>query len=210
MVGAVMLAGVVAEAAAWWVVSARRGNVWTVVTPVLVAMALAAAIVGSPLASEGVGLAIASIAGAAAGAALYLGTRLFSTVVRGWEGFGRQARAIYERRIPLTLVQAIVLSAAVAAPAEEVFWRGFLQVEVARAFDGRTLVAAVVAWGLFVLANLASANLAIVLGAMVGGAVWSVLGAWSGGFAAPLACHAVWTALMLSFPVVAEPADVTT
>jgi membrane protease YdiL (CAAX protease family) len=47
-----------------------------------------------------------------------------------------------------------------------------------------------------------SRNLAIVAGAVVGGAVWCGLCAWTGGVGASLACHVAWTALMLVFPVV--------
>ncbi|MGZ8599192.1 MAG: hypothetical protein ACXWX6_03180, partial [Actinomycetota bacterium] len=77
-----------------------------------------------------------------------------------------------------------------------------VQPELMGALDGRDALAAVAAWGLFVAANLPSANLAVIAGAVVGGAVWSGLGWWCGGALAPLASHAVWTTLMLSFPVV--------
>ena len=55
-------------------------------------------------------------------------------------------------------------------------------------------------------ANLPSANLAIVAGAVVGGGLWGALGWWSGGVLAPLASHAAWTALMIGFPVVRSEA----
>lgn len=208
MVGVVMVAGVVAQAVAWWFVAARRGSVWTVVMPVLVAMAVAAMLVEPPTAATEVHAAVAAVAGIVSGAALYTATFAFSRIVDGWAGFRRQSRAMYERRIPLSIASAVALSALVAAPAEELFWRGFFQREVADALDGATVLAAFVTTGVFVAANLASANVAIVLGAIVGGAAWSALAAWSGGVVAPLLCHAVWTALMLAFPVVREPADV--
>ena len=67
-------------------------------------------------------------------------------------------------------------------------------------------LAAVVALLAFVVANLASRNLAIAAGAVVGGAVWVALAWWTGGVLAPLACHIVWTGMMIAFPVVREPA----
>jgi membrane protease YdiL (CAAX protease family) len=81
-----------------------------------------------------------------------------------------------------------------------VFWRGFVQPELERTLDAG--VAALLGWAAFVAANAPSRNLAVLASAVVGGALWSGLGWWSGGALAPLVCHAAWTALMLSFPVV--------
>jgi len=50
------------------------------------------------------------------------------------------------------------------------------------------------------VANLPSRSLPIVAGAVVGGAVWGALAWWSGGLAAPLASHILWTGLMLVLP----------
>jgi membrane protease YdiL (CAAX protease family) len=97
---------------------------------------------------------------------------------------------------------ALALSIAVSVPGEELFWREFVQLELVEALDGATLFAAALAWVAFVVANLFSRNLAIAAGAVVGGAVWCGLCWWTGGVAASLACHVVWTALMLAFPVV--------
>jgi membrane protease YdiL (CAAX protease family) len=63
-----------------------------------------------------------------------------------------------------------------------------------------SLQGAVMAWGLYVAANIGSGSLPIVLGAVVGGAAWGTLAWWSGGVAASVACHAVWTALMIARP----------
>src|SRR6266540_1439173 len=60
------------------------------------------------------------------------------------------------------------------------------------------------------LANLPSANLAIAAGALVGGAVWVALAWWTGGVLASLACHIVWTGMMVALPVLRAPADTTT
>jgi membrane protease YdiL (CAAX protease family) len=143
--------------------------------------------------------------GAASGFALYVATRAFVAVVRPWEAFGRHAAATYGRRGGLPLAWALVLSAALSAPGEEILWRGLAQPELASALDGRAGLAAAIAWVAFVAVNLPSANLAIVAGAAVGGALWSGLGWWSGGALAPLASHASWTALMLALPVVPRP-----
>ena len=59
------------------------------------------------------------------------------------------------------------------------------------------------------LANLPSANLRS-RPARVGGAVWVGLAWWTGGVLASLACHIVWTGLMVAFPVLRAPAEATT
>lgn len=202
-----MVVGLAAEAAAWWLVAFRRLDVWRVMTPVLAGMGLAAIVAGPPALSPEVPPATAASVGALAGVALYLATRAFVVTARGWEAFRRQSTAIYLRRGSLPLAVVLLLSVALMVPGEELFWRGLFQVELGEALGGRTALAAVLTWGAFVLANLASANLAIVAGATVGGAVWTALGWWGDGALAPLACHAVWTALMLAFPVVRAPEE---
>ena len=208
MVGAVMVLGALAEATAWLLVALRKGTVWTIVTPVLAAMGVLTLLVEVPPAATRVDLTTAVGVGLVVGAGLYLATRAFAYVFRRWTRFSERSREMYARRIPLTLTQALLVSTLVATPAEELFWRGLFQTGIVDAFDGRAGLAALVTTAAFVAANLPSLNLAIVLGAIVGGAVWGGLAWWSGGVIAPLVCHVLWTALMLAFPVVAEPAEV--
>jgi membrane protease YdiL (CAAX protease family) len=206
--GAAMVLGALAEATAWLLVALKRGTVWTVVTPVLAILGLVTFLVDAPPGATTVGDVVAIVAGIVVGGLLYLATRAFAWVVRGWAGFGRQSREMYARRSPLTLVQALLVSSLIAAPSEELFWRGFFQTGMVDAVGGGAGTAALVTTAIFTLANVPSLNVAIVLGAVVGGGVWSALAWWSGGVIAPLVCHVVWTALMLGFPVVSEPAEV--
>ncbi|HJV04165.1 MAG TPA: CPBP family glutamic-type intramembrane protease, partial [Actinomycetota bacterium] len=94
------------------------------------------------------------------------------------------------------------LAAGVVAPAEEVFWRGLVQGALS-AVAGPAGGAAL-AWAAYVAVNVVSGSLPIVLGAAVGGAVWTGLAWWTGGVVAGVACHAVWTALMILRPPVPE------
>lgn len=197
-----MVAGFALEAAAWWTVANRRRDAWRVTVPVLVAMGLAALVVGPPPWSDEVAPALAIAVGGAAGVGLYVATRAFVAIVRPWRAFGRHALALYLRQGSRSLAWALAVSVALTVPGEELFWRGLFQGRLLEAFGGRAGIAAVATWAGYVAANLPSANLAIVAGAVVGGAVWGALGWWSGGVLAPLASHAAWTALMLSFPVV--------
>jgi membrane protease YdiL (CAAX protease family) len=198
---AVMVVGLLAEAAAWWVVVARRWSVWAVMTPTLVAMGLAALLTGVPEPSPAVPAGPAAAVGVVVGVVLYLATRAFVVVVRDWRTFREHAARMYARQAGLPLWAATALSMLVLVTGEELFWRGLFQARLSSVLDARAAGAAF-GWIAFVAANLPSANLAIVAGAVVGGAVWTALGWWTHGFLASLACHAVWTALMLVVPVV--------
>jgi membrane protease YdiL (CAAX protease family) len=200
----VVTLGVVAEATAWWFVSSRGVEVWRVVTPVLVASGVAAFVFGPPAWSPDVNPVVAAAVGIGAGVAFYAATRAFVALTRSWRAFRRHSAELYTQRGDLSLAAALVLSAGVTVTAEEVFWRGFAQPALVRTFE--PWVGAAVAWAAFVAANAPSRNLAVLASAVVGGVVWSALGWWTGGALASLACHVVWTGLMLSFPVVSREA----
>jgi membrane protease YdiL (CAAX protease family) len=204
MVAVVMIAGALVEFAAWWAVSRRGISIWVVMGIALPALGVAAIAVGEPSVSPSVNGGAAAGAGAAAGLILYLATRVFVAAVRPWRTFQRHSVELYARRAGLPLVAAIVLAAGGMAPGEELFWRGLFQAKLSVVLEGRTAGAAI-AWAAFVAVNLASGNLAIIAGAMVGGAVWSALAWWTGGALASIVCHAIWTALILGFPVVRIP-----
>ena len=190
--------GAAAEAIAWWLIAARHRDLWRLMPPVLVAMAVAAWIVHPPRLAVDVGVGEALAVGIGAGLLLYVATRLFVTVAIRWEPFARATRAIYGEAGPIPLALAVGLSVLVMVPAEEVFWRGFVQAELGAAWEPAW--AAVITWALFVAVNVPSRSLPIVLGAAVGGAVWAALGWWSGGMLASLASHILWTGSMLGLP----------
>jgi membrane protease YdiL (CAAX protease family) len=201
MDAAVVVGGILLEATAWWVVAFRRGDVWRVTVPALTVLGIVALLTRPPWSPE-VEPFVAALVGLATGVLLYLATRVFVVVIRPWRTFRRHAISMYERQGDRSLGSALLLSIALSAPGEELFWRGLVQPGFASALGGRAGLAAVLGWAAFVAANLPSANLAIVAGAVVGGATWTGLGWWCGGALAPMLSHAVWTSLMLSFPVV--------
>jgi membrane protease YdiL (CAAX protease family) len=94
----------------------------------------------------------------------------------------------------------VLLLAFVSATCEELFWRGWTQPELLASNAGAVTAALIASWLAYVVANALSRSLVIVAGAVVGGAVWVLLGAATGGVAAPLACHVVWTLAMLVLP----------
>jgi membrane protease YdiL (CAAX protease family) len=198
MRGTVVAFGVVAEAAAWAAVSWGGRSVWRTLPPVLGAMAVAALLV-TPVREPVVGRATAFGVGAASGIALFAATRVFVAVASRWEPFRRHTEESYTLAAGTSFPVVLALSLLVTVPGEELFWRGLAAPMLGGTFLGAA-GRAVVAWAVYVLANAPSRSLAILAGAVVGGALWAWLGWWSGGVLAPLASHILWTGPMLAFP----------
>lgn len=194
---AVIVVGAVGEFVGWWLVSAKRFDVWKLMPGVLGAMGVAAALTRPPVGAE-TGGTTAVVVGLGSGLALYLGTRAFVWAASHWTPFRHDVVDQYARAGDVTLVRSLVLSLAIMVPAEELFWRGLAQPALAGSID--PLPAAVAAWLGYVCANAASRSLPILAGAIVGGALWAGLAWWSGGVLASLASHILWTGLMLALP----------
>ncbi|MDP9243182.1 MAG: CPBP family intramembrane metalloprotease [Actinomycetota bacterium] len=198
MTAVLVAAGAAVEVVAWRVVATGRGTVWTVMTVAMSLLGAGALVAGVVMASE-VSVPVSAAAGVASGVGLFAATRAFVAIVRGrWRSFGRDASSLYGARRGLPLWAAILLGAVLLVSGEELFWRGFVQARLADA-DGRAL-GALASLGAFVGVNVASANLAVIAAAVVGGTVWTALAYWTGGALASLLSHSVWTALMLAFP----------
>jgi membrane protease YdiL (CAAX protease family) len=201
-VTAAILAGALAQALAWVVVRRRGASVWTTTAPVLAVLGVVAIVVAGPALSAEVSVPLALGIGVVVGAALYAATFVFVRLVGPrWRALDAQARTLYAQRSRLSAPLAIAVAAGIAAVGEELFWRG-LVVDWATDAFGADVEAGVVTWVGYVVVNAFSGNLAIVAGAVVGGAVWTALAIWSGGVLASVVCHACWTGLMLARPVV--------
>jgi membrane protease YdiL (CAAX protease family) len=134
-------------------------------------------------------------AGLALALVLFAGTRAVL-----WAGCGGASDALcapvaamfarFETRTPLA---AIVLVALVA-PAEELFWRGFVQERLVRRL-GR-LQGVVVTTGLAVALALATREPLLALAMVPTYAAWGALAAWRGTLVAPIVSHAAWSVLV--------------
>ena len=198
MIFALMTIGALAVLVAWRLVAAGRASVWVAMGCVEGAAGVATLAARRASLSPEVPPVWAAVAGIGAGLALYLATAAFVVIVRRWQVFDRHVAEIYDQRKGLSWPVALLLAAGVTAPAEELFWRGLVQGRLAEAIGWP--LAALATWGIYVAVNAASESLPIVAGAIVSGAVWGALALWTHGVLASLLCHAVWTALMLSFP----------
>ncbi|MFL5735764.1 MAG: CPBP family intramembrane glutamic endopeptidase [Actinomycetota bacterium] len=194
--------GAAIEALAWRLVATGRGSIWTLMAGAMTFLGAIALIEGVTVASE-VSAPTAAVVGVGSGLVFYVATRLFVAIVRGpWPAFDRHASSLYGARRGLPLWAAILLGGVVVVTGEELFWRGFVQAHLADAQGDVT--GALWTLAAFIGVNVASANLAIIAAAIVGGALWTALALWSGGVLASLLCHGVWTVLMTAFPATAS------
>ena len=193
-----IVAGLIVQMGAWWLVASRRRQLWHVIPLVLAGMGIAAILLMPPADPE-VSDTAAFAVGAASGIALFLGTRIFVALAVLWKPFARHVEAAYREAAEEPFVRSLVLSLLVSVPCEELFWRGLTQRTLAETWIGGG-GAFVAVWLLYVVGNAPSRSLPIVAGAVVGGAVWGALAWWSGGLIAPLASHVLWTGLMLVLP----------
>ena len=189
MRAALIVVGIIAQMVAWWRISSGRVTVWQLMPFVLGAMGIAALLLmPPPQRTTGVGAALAVGIGAG-----------FVLLASLWGPFAHHVEEAYREAAEEPVRAALVLSLLISVPAEEIFYRGLVQ----RTLWGTPLGAggaAVAVLVLYVLGNVPSRSLPIVAGAVVGGAVWGALAWWSGGLAAPLASHILWTGLMLLLP----------
>jgi uncharacterized protein len=189
---------VVAVAVGWELVRRGRFEVWGVMGWLSAALALKALLTERVRAATEFGFLAAVGIGLAAGVALYGATAAFMFVAGRWPPLARQARRVYELRADRSRASAAATAALIVAPGEEIVWRGLVQTVLGWALGA--IGGAATAWALYVAVNAVSRSLPIILAAVVGGAAWAALAWWTGGVAAPAACHAVWTSLMIVAP----------
>lgn len=121
---------------------------------------------------------------------------------------GETARGIYERTRETPLIPRLILSGLLTAPLEEVYWRGAFQPAVAASANGRfdalprTAVAVAASTLGYTLFHVATLRISLVAAAALGGLVWAWLLERTRTVGAPIIAHAVWTSLLVLFPVV--------
>jgi membrane protease YdiL (CAAX protease family) len=194
---AVVVAGFALEVAVWRVVATGRASLWGPMVGVFAVPGIVAAIVLPPVGSGEHALAVALTVGIVSGIVLWAATIAFVAVAVRWQPFRRAVAEQYARAAEVSLPVAVAISLLIAVPSEELFWRNLVQRRLGVPGE---LIGAVAAWTGYVVANVASGSLPFVAAAIVGGAVWGGLAWWTGGIAAGLASHGVWTTLMLVHP----------
>ena len=194
MVAAVVVAGVLVQAAIWWLISARRVPFWPATSATFALLGIASVLVRPPGSTDVSSVLI----GAGSGAALYGATRVVvASLLERIPSFASSVSDVYGRSQEVPGTAVWVLTLAIAIPGEELFWRGLVLSELQEITS--VAVGAGLAWLGYVVANAVLRNLSILAAAVVGGAVWTVLGSVRD-VGAAVASHLVWTSLMLLWP----------
>ena len=197
--GFLAVAGPVAVAAAWIAIS-RGASLWLVngiLFPILGLASVLTGLVHVAVPERGPVEMLA--VGTMTGVVLYIATAAFMAVAGRWPPLARHTDAIYGNRGSISLPGALAVSLVLVVPGEELLWRGVVLPQLLLWLSPSPLVVGL-AWLAYVAANAASRSLPIVLAAIVGGAVWTVLAAATGGVLASVGSHVVWTGLMLAHP----------
>jgi membrane protease YdiL (CAAX protease family) len=171
---------------------------WPATTVTLGAVGIAALAIGGPACCRSVSAGSAVAAGAAGGIGFYAATRAVVGVASRREALRDAVSGIYDRAVEVPLALALALGLAIAVPGEELFFRGLVLPQLRAATS--TIVGAILTWLAGAAVSAAWGSLPLLAGAVVGGALWTALGAWSGGVLSPLACHLLWTAAMIAWP----------
>jgi membrane protease YdiL (CAAX protease family) len=138
------------------------------------------------------------VVGAGSGAALYGATRVVvASLLERIPSFASSVSDVYRRSQEVPGTAVWVLTLAIAIPGEELFWRGLALPELQDITSAA--VGVDLTWFGYVAVNAVPRNLSILAAAMVGGAVWTVLGSVRD-VGAAVASHVVWTSLILLWP----------
>lgn len=193
-----LVVGVLAQVVVSRLVALDRLRFWPATAATFAVLGLASLVIGDPSCCGATTVPIALGAGTGSALALYAATRVVIGLGTRQPGLRAAVAGIYRRSEETGFTAALVISLAIAAPGEELFWRGLVVPELRAATA--SVAGGVLAWLGYVGVNAASVSLPLLAGAIVGGAVWTWLALWSHGVLAPIASHVVWTGLMLTWP----------
>lgn len=137
-----------------------------------------------------------------------LGHLLFGVGEALLPAIGTTAQGIYERTNESPLLPRLILSGLLTAPLEEIFWRGGFHPALRDTAAKRwpkvqrmTIAVAVSAAG-YTLFHVATLKISLVAAAALGGIIWAWLLERTNSLGATIIAHALWTSLMVLYPVV--------
>jgi len=194
----IVVLGVVLQVVAWRLVARDALSFWPAVTSTFALCGIASLLAGDPRCCSQTAFLDASAFGLASGLLLFGATRVVVDLATRRPSLHGAVAGVYRRSQETSIATAFVLTLVIAVPGEELFWRGFVLPELRDVTT--STIGTLVAWLAAVGVNAAWASAPLLAGAVVGGAVWTGLAAWSGGVVAPIASHLVWTGLMLRWP----------
>jgi membrane protease YdiL (CAAX protease family) len=195
---AVVVVGVIAQVVVWRLVVRDALPFWPAVASTFALCGIVSLLAGDPRCCAERDVLDASVVGLASGLVLFGATRIVVDLATRWPSLHGSVADVYLRSRETTIATAFVLTLVIVVPGEELFWRGFVLPELGELTT--STAGALLAWAAAVGVNAAWASAPLLAGAVVGGAVWTGLAAWSGGVVAPIASHLAWTGFMLLWP----------
>lgn len=197
MTEVLLIAGVVVQIVAWRLAATGRTTFWPTAAATWAVVGSATVLVSDPRCCVDVAAETAVGVGLVSGAILYGATRAVVAAAVRVPILASAVEEVYGRGDETSPGVVWAVTILVVVPAEELFWRGVALPELQQAAG--PITGALLAWAAGVAVTAAWASLPFLAAAVVGGALWTFLGVWSGGIVAPLASHAVWTAAMLAW-----------
>lgn len=126
---------------------------------------------------------------------LYAGFYIAYHIARSSFGFAAgQVNLIYQLREGTSPLAIALLLALWIGPAEEIFWRGFVQERLCRRYG--MLVGFVAATAIYTLVHTASLNLMLIAAAALCGGFWGLIYAWRKRLWPAILSHAVWDVII--------------
>lgn len=193
MTDPVVLIGLVLAAVAWALLFALgRDGFWTRAAVAGAAIGIYALVALRSSLAELFAVTLADVAIGVVGAAVlwavfWIGDRI---VTRLFPRLSSEVDDLYAVRGE-TKASRMPLVLAVIGPAEEIFWRGLIQSRAG-------IVVALVAYA---LVHIWERKPILLLAAVVGGAFWGAIFAWTGTLVAPILSHLLWDlAIIVWFP----------
>ena len=198
MTEAVVAVGVATQVIVWRLVARDRLPFWIATSTTFAMIGIASILARGPRCCRETEVAVASVVGVASGLVLFVATRVVVGIATRHPRLHGAVADVYRRSQETRFVVALALTLVIAVPGEELFWRGLVLPELSGATSSTT--GALLSWAVAVGVNAAWWSAPLLVGAVVGGALWTGLAVWSGGVVAPIASHLVWTGLMLVWP----------
>jgi membrane protease YdiL (CAAX protease family) len=88
----------------------------------------------------------------------------------------------------------------VIGPAEEIFWRGYVQQRLGKRFS--VAGSMIIATAVYTLVHIASFNFMLIMAAMVCGAFWGLMYCWNKNLLPLIISHALWdVSVFILFPI---------
>ncbi len=126
---------------------------------------------------------------------LYAGFWIAYQIAIRWFGFAAgQVENIYQMRTGVSPIAITLLLALWIGPAEEIFWRGFIQNRLSTRLGAPA--GFILATAIYALVHSASLNLMLIVAAALCGGFWGLIFAWRKNLWPVILSHAIWDVII--------------